>query len=82
MPSERCRCPGDWNVIAPQGMCPRCGAEGSKHQQALREALAAGRWRAAAEDAWGRGWAGGWQAGLAEGMRRQAALEEMEREAG
>lgn len=63
-----CRPPGK---IAPEGMCPRCDHEGSRHQAALREALAAGNWKPAADEAARLAMAEGFRLGLREG-RRQA----------
>jgi predicted amidophosphoribosyltransferase len=68
--SEHCQCPGPHNTIAPQGYCPRCGTPGSRHAQAIRQALAARNPRPALAAARYAGWQAGYGAGLAEGRRQ------------
>lgn len=72
-PTEHCHCPalGGRAVIGPTGYCPRCGAQGSRRADAVRDALAAQNWRPALDQAHDTGYTAGYAAGLAEG-RRQA----------
>lgn len=77
----RCGCPGPYNTISSQGACDRCGVEGPLRRQAVREALASGRYRLAAEIGRAHGRQAGYGAGVEEG-RRQAIEALLEREVG
>jgi hypothetical protein len=70
MTNEHCRCaPFGRAAISPTGCCPRCGVQGSKREQAIRDALASLNLRPALDQARDDGWAAGYRAGLLDGRR-------------
>lgn len=75
----RCECPGPSNTISHEGMCPTCGVVGPDRERAVREALAAGRHRLAAEIGREQGRQTGFAAGVQEG-RRQAIEARLQQE--
>lgn len=44
-----CGCPGPSNTISHTGMCPTCGVEGPDRERAVRDALASGDHKVAAD---------------------------------
>jgi hypothetical protein len=71
MTNEHCHCPSPRGkaAISPTGYCPRCGVEGSRREQAMRDSLASLNLRPAIDQARDEGWAAGYRAGLIDGRR-------------